>query len=77
MSIHSFINGLQVGPAWSHVNLTAHPLIATGNGKTAYLTLDEALTTNRFRIGETLNFGQSTGIEGIQWSVTTSAVARW
>ena len=44
---------MQVGPAWSHVNLTAHPLIATGNGKTAYLTLDEALTTNRFRIGET------------------------
>ena len=52
MSINTFINELQVGPAWSHLNLTAHPLIATSNGATSYLTLDEALTTNHFRVGE-------------------------
>jgi hypothetical protein len=52
MSINSFIAGLQVGPAWSHLNLMVHPLIGAANGKPSYRTLDDALTTGSFRVGE-------------------------
>lgn len=52
MSIKNFVNSLEIGPAWNHLNLTVYPLIGTANGKPAYLTLDEALTTGRFRVGE-------------------------
>ena len=52
MSIKSFIDGLHIGPAWSHDNLAVHPLIAAAAGKRAYLTLDEALATQSFRVSE-------------------------
>ena len=52
MSISSFIAGLQVGPAWSHLNLTVHPLIRFAEGKVSYRTLDDALATGRFRVAE-------------------------
>lgn len=52
MSIKSFIDGLHIGPAWSHDNLAVHPLIAAAAGQRAYLTLDEALATQSFRVSE-------------------------
>ena len=52
MSIRNYVNGLKVGTACTHLGLTVHPLISTFNGTTSYLTLDEALSTNRFRVGE-------------------------
>jgi hypothetical protein len=27
MAIKSFVDGLHVSPAWSHLNLTVHPLL--------------------------------------------------
>jgi hypothetical protein len=52
MSIKSFMDGLHIGPAWSHDHLTVHPLIAAAAGQRAYLTMDEALATKSFRIDE-------------------------
>ncbi len=48
MSIKSFIDG----PAWSHDNLAVHPLIAAAAGKRAYLTMDEALAAQSFRVNK-------------------------
>jgi hypothetical protein len=53
MAIKSFVDGLHVSPAWSHLNLTVHPLLLGAPRSTlSYLTLDEALATRRFRVGE-------------------------
>lgn len=52
MAISSFINCMQVGSVWTHFNLAVYPLIAIEDDGTSYLTLDDALATNRFRIGE-------------------------
>jgi hypothetical protein len=52
MSIKTFMNAMKIGPAWSHLNLSVHPLIGDVGSKPSYLTLDEAMATGRFRIGE-------------------------
>jgi hypothetical protein len=52
MSIKSFIDGLHLSPAWSHLNLTVHPLLGAPGKGPSYLMLDEALATGRFRVGE-------------------------
>jgi hypothetical protein len=52
MSIKSFISSLEIGAPWDHLGLAVHPLIGTSNGKASYLTLDEALKTGQFQIGE-------------------------
>lgn len=52
MSLNTFINRLHLGPAWSHLNLTVHPLVAPTDGEISYVALDEAIATKRFRIGE-------------------------
>src|SRR5262245_40210337 len=52
MSIKSLIDGLHLSPAWSHLNLTVHPLLGASGSAVSYFTLDEALATGRFRVGE-------------------------
>src|SRR6516165_4685623 len=52
MAIKNFIDGLSIGPAWGYLNLTVHPVISNTSRMSAYLTLDDALATGRFRIGE-------------------------
>ena len=52
MTMKNFINDLQIGPSWTHHNLTVHPLLNTISEAPCYLTLDEALDSKRFRIGE-------------------------
>jgi len=52
MSIKTFINDLQVGQARRHQNLVAYPLLCAASGALNYLTLDEALKTGRFKVGE-------------------------
>lgn len=57
MSIHNFIHDLQVDKSWSHRNLTVYPLVGANASKLGYLTLDEAIATDRFRIGEVSAIG--------------------
>jgi hypothetical protein len=52
MSIKNIVDGLHLSPAWSHLNLTVHPLLGAPSSTLSYLTLDEALATGRFRLGE-------------------------
>ncbi len=52
MSLNTFINCLRVGPAWSHSNITVHPLISIAEASISYISLDEAIATKRFQIGE-------------------------
>jgi hypothetical protein len=52
MSIKSFISSLEIGTAWDHLGLGVHPLIGASDRQASYLTLDEALHTGQFQIGE-------------------------
>jgi hypothetical protein len=53
-----FIDGLTIGPAWTHNTLCVHPLIAAAAGTRAYLTTDEALATQSFRVSEISKSGR-------------------
>ena len=50
--LEAFVAGLAVGDARAHLALTIHPLLGADGGAPAYLTLDEALATAKFRITE-------------------------
>jgi len=57
MSIKHLISSVEIGTAWNRLNLTVHPLLAAGNPKLHYFTLDEALMTGQFKIEEISSSG--------------------
>ncbi|MBM3650683.1 MAG: TIGR02452 family protein, partial [Alphaproteobacteria bacterium] len=52
MTHQAFIGNLQLGGPWTSGALTIWPLIGGGAGERDYATLDEALATGRFQVGE-------------------------
>jgi hypothetical protein len=57
MSIESFLKQIEIGQPWTHLNLTAYPLVSRENGSASYRTLDEALETGHFQVEEVSTAG--------------------